>query len=182
MWGRVAIVALAVMGTGCAGVESAGRNAQRGESGASSGGAPYSAPAPVASPRVQAEPAPAPVQSAPPPQARAAAPAPQASVAAPQVAAPPPPPQERQRTQASNGDLVVPGEVQRQVQPPQGDPRTVAERMADIRAWDRCVMEVQAQGESDPTRPQLDMPEDLCAGQLGMANRLAVPHSRRQPR
>ncbi|MGE0596839.1 MAG: hypothetical protein AB7P07_10750 [Hyphomonadaceae bacterium] len=124
------------------------------------------------------------------PQAAPALPPPAASgadmqgpVAAPGVTAP-----GAQQTQAQTesppaprGDVVVPGPVQeQQVQPPAGDPRTAAQRMEDIRAWDRCVMQAQNMGESDPTRPALDMPEDLCRQELGMANRTAVPDSRRR--
>jgi hypothetical protein len=99
-------------------------------------------------------------------------------VAAPNVAAPPPPRPVAER----DGDIVVPGVVERQVPAPNGDPRSVAERTADIRAWDRCVTRVQSSYESDPTRPQLDTPEDVCSQSLGMANRNAVPDSRSQRR
>lgn len=54
--------------------------------------------------------------------------------------------------------------------------------MQDINAWDRCVTHVQAAFESDPMRPQLDSPEEYCSQSLGMANRTAVPDSRRSAR
>lgn len=84
---------------------------------------------------------------------------------------------------SGDDDIVVPGQVERQVPAPQGDPRTNSERMADIRAWDQCVMRGQNAAEGDPLRPQLDNPEETCRTQLGMANRTAVPNSRlrRQP-
>jgi hypothetical protein len=118
---------------------------------------------------------------APPPQAADPAPAqaPQSDVAAtgvvapdvqaPPAPAPPPPP----------GDIVVPGQVERAV-PPIGDPRSVGERAADVRAWDDCVVRAQGVAESDPMRPQMDTPEEACSRALGMANRTAVPESRRR--
>jgi hypothetical protein len=81
--------------------------------------------------------------------------------------------------QSGGGDIVVPGQVERQVPAPDGDPRSTAERMADIRAWDRCVMQVQGQASADPMRPQLELPEEVCRNELGMANRTAVPARRR---
>jgi hypothetical protein len=124
-------------------------------------------------------------ESAPAPAAPAAsapaepspAPAPAAPAAAPQVNAPAPAPAPAR----SGGDIVVPG--QREVQtPPPGDPRSNAERIEDIRAWDQCVTHVQAAYERDPMRPQLDTPEDYCARTLGMADRTAVPQSRLERR
>lgn len=121
------------------------------------------APPPVAAPA----PAQAPVANPPPPAAS------DARIVAPDVAAPPPP-----RPAPPRGDVVVPGTVERQVLPPTGDPRSVAERARDIRAWDDCVMRSQNLGEANPTRPALDQPEDVCRRQLGMANRTAVPDNR----
>jgi hypothetical protein len=68
------------------------------------------------------------------------------------------------------------------VQPPGGDPRSNAERMQDIRAWDRCVMGVQSAAEADPLRPQLETPEEYCRQSLGMADRTSVPVSRLERR
>jgi hypothetical protein len=80
-----------------------------------------------------------------------------------------------------DGDtIVVPGQRETQVPPPGGDPRSVAERAEDVRAWDRCVMSAQGAFESDPMRPQLDSPEEYCRNSLGMASRTAMPESRRQ--
>jgi hypothetical protein len=120
----------------------------------------------------RAPPPPSPVvtEAAPPPSA-------QANVAAPFVLA------QADAQPAPSGDdddIVVPGQTERQVPAPAGDPRTAIERMEDIRAWDQCVMQAQSAGESDPMRPQLDQPEDMCARQLGMANRTAVPNARRR--
>ena len=56
----------------------------------------------------------------------------------------------------------------------------MAERMEDVRAWDRCVIAVQSATESDPMRPQLTTPEEYCRQSLGMADRTAVPASRRE--
>ena len=62
------------------------------------------------------------------------------------------------------GTIVVPG-----------DPRTVDQRMTDIRAWDRCVMRAQAQmTDGQPGRLQ-DSPEEVCRRALGMADREAIP-------
>jgi hypothetical protein len=72
--------------------------------------------------------------------------------------------------------------VQTQVPPPAGDPRNNEERRADVRAWDQCVMQVQSAFDSDPMRPQLTTPEEYCSQSLGMAERMAVPVSRRQRR
>ncbi|MGH6951365.1 MAG: hypothetical protein ACREH4_10850, partial [Vitreimonas sp.] len=78
------------------------------------------------------------------------------------------------------GGIVVPGQREMQVQPPSGDPRSVAERTRDVRAWDQCITASQSAFESDPMRPQLDSPEEQCSRSLGMANRTAVPDSRRR--
>lgn len=138
----------------CAGLEPAGRNAAR-------------APPPPAA----AEPAPAPQPATP---ASAAAP-----VAAPDIAAPAPAPR-AQASREGDDEIVIPGQRERQVPPPGGDPRSRAERMEDIRAWDQCVTGVQAAFESDPMRPQMESPEEVCAGSLEMAGRDAVPESRRR--
>lgn len=153
MIGRLAAgVALLVL-AGCAGVESAGRTAREG------GAAPptiSSAPAPV--------PAPAP------------APTPEPSVAAPNVAVETPPPP---RPRSADDDVVVRGEY-RQIQPPEGDFRSRAQRNEDIRSWDQCVTVVQAAYERDPMRPQLETAEEYCSRSLGMADRTAMPESRRR--
>lgn len=128
----------------------------------SSGDAPQAA-APAPPPPMANAP-----QDAPPPPPGAAP-----GIVAPGVQAPPPP-----RAPPPRGDVVVPGQVDRQVTPPAGDPRSNAQRAADIRNWDRCVMQAQNMGESDPTRPVLDTPEDICSRDLGMANRTAVPQER----
>ena len=116
----------------------------------------------------------------PPPPSSAAAPATAApsagTAAASDVAAPAATPEAR----PSDGSIVVPGTPERPVTPPPGDPRSVSERVEDVRAWDQCVSRAQAQFESDPMRPQLDSPEDVCSRSLGMANRMAVPESRRR--
>lgn len=157
MLGRIiAAAAVSALLGACGTLEPAGRNSR-------DGGA---LPPPVET----RAPAPTP-QTAPP------APAPSPSVAAPNVSVAPPAPAPA-RNDAS-GDIVVPGQTERQVPAPAGDPRSTAERMADIRAWDRCVMRIQGAGGDDPTRPQLDTPEEVCRGELGMSSRTAVPNSRR---
>lgn len=170
MLARSAATAVLIALAGCAGMESAGRSARTAE------------PTPVASaPPPTATPAPAQTPVAPPPPATEPAPAapPPAPTPAPQT--PPPPAEASEETVAApraSGDVVVPGARQRQVQPPGGDPRSNAERMQDIRAWDQCVMRVQSAFERDPMRPQLQTPEEYCRQSLGMADRTAVPASR----
>ena len=96
-----------------------------------------------------------------------------ADVVAPGVAAPPP-----DRPPATTpDDLVVPGATQ--LPPPDGDPRTVAQRREDIARWDRCVMRAQGVAEGDPMRPQLETPEEICRETLGQSSRTSVPASRR---
>jgi hypothetical protein len=95
---------------------------------------------------------------------------------------PTPPPPAPARAQSDSDDIVVPGQVQTQVPPPAGDPRTNEQRRADIRAWDQCVTQVQGAFDSDPMSPQLTTPEEYCATSLGMADRTAVPASRSQRR
>lgn len=164
MLGRIAAMAALMALMGCAGMEPAGRNASR---------APQAAPPPAASapaPSVVAPP-PAPVASPPP---VASAPPPAASEVAPSP--------EPVDTRAGGNDVVVPGMRERQIPAPGGDPRSAAERMEDISAWDRCVMRVQSAFESDPMRPQLESPEEYCRQSLGMANREAIPISRQERR
>lgn len=149
MMGRMAVLAAVIALAGCAGVESAGRNAR--------GDLP------------------------PPPPETAAAEDP-AAPAPPMQAAPPPPAQTagaRPAGEDEEGAIVVPGQREVQVPPPDGDPRSVAERMEDVRAWDQCITTSQAAFERDPMRPQLDSPEEVCSRMLGMASRTAVPASRR---
>jgi hypothetical protein len=98
-------------------------------------------------------------------------------VAAPAVTAPPPSPQ-RNASAEVDDEIVVPGQLEQQVRPPAGDPRSTSQRMEDVRAWDQCVTRVQAAFESDPMRPQMTTPEEYCRSSLGMASRLAVPESR----
>ena len=94
----------------------------------------------------------------PPPQSSAA------EVAAEAENDQPPPP----------GAILVPGARQPTPLPP-GDPRTVDARMADIRAWDRCILRAQAQmTDGQPGRLQ-ESPEELCRRALGMAEREAIP-------
>lgn len=182
MLGRLAAAAALFAVASCAGLEPAGRNASRSpaptrvatapQAGASS--AQMSSP-PVTLP--QAAPPTAAATQPPPPPPVATQAAPPSPVAAPEVSAPTPRPAPRQ--QASGNDIIVPGQVERQVAPPQGDPRSVSERVRDIRAWDQCVMQVQGAFESDPMSPQLTTPEEYCRNSLGMANRDAIPASRR---
>lgn len=176
MWKRIAAVALAASLAACAGLEPVGRNAGR-----SPAPTPTAQPSPP--PRVTAPPPTAPAAVTPPPAQSQVTPAPAPRVeappvVAPQVSAPPPP----RQTAARDDEIVVPGQRDTQVPPPNGDPRSRSERVRDIRAWDQCVSAAQAVYEDDPMRPQLDSPEDVCRRQLGMADRDAVPITRRQPR
>lgn len=120
--------------------------------------------------------APAPPQDTAMPMEPPAATAPSAA-AAPgvSVAAPAPRPEP-----ADDDDIIVPGQVERQVLPPLGDPRNRLERREDIRAWDECVSHAQAIFEQDPMAPALETPEDVCSRSLGMESREAVPASRRR--
>lgn len=210
MFGRLAIVALAVGLAGCAGLEPAGRNAQRARS-SPTATAPTPPPAPRATlppPQTHSAPTPAPAaapnltapppirESAPvtasPPPMRQSAPltpaAPPARttppVVAPQVTAPPSrePAPTAPRVRSDDDDIIVPGQVQTQVPPPAGDPRSNEERRADVRSWDRCVTQVQGAFDSDPMSPQLTTPEEYCRQSLGMSDRTAVPVARQQRR
>lgn len=147
--------ALVVM-SGCAGVESAGRNSR----------AP--APGQVSEPA----PEPPPPAQTPPPETGAP------GVASGARVTPEPPP----APAPEDDEVVVRGQIERQIPPPEGDPRSTAERMRDVHAWDQCVSQAQAAGEIDPMRPALETPEELCARSLGMADRFAVPISRREQR
>ena len=190
MIGRLAVVALAVGLASCAGLEPAGRNARGGP--AATATAPQRTNPPVALPPPQTTTAP---QTTPqlilPPDRQTAAttPAPARTqpsapppVAAPQVTVPIPEPAEPARALSPDDDIVVPGQVQTQVPPPAGDPRSNEERRTDVRAWDQCLIEVQSAFDSDPMRPQLTTPEEYCGQSLGMASRTGVPISRRQRR
>lgn len=196
MLARLAVSAVALIAlTACAGVQSAGRNAR--SSGPTSVASATPMPRPAAAAPAPTVAAPPPMVAAPPPARTAAAalpppvlpapratplqtPPPQRAAPAPVVASTPPP--IRTTPNPDDDEVVVPGQVERQVRAPAGDPRSVSERMQDINAWDRCVTHVQAAFESDPMRAQLDSPEDYCAQSLGMSNRNAVPESRRQQR
>jgi hypothetical protein len=147
---RILVVSALIALSACAGVTPAGRNAAH----APALPLPESRP-PMAEPAPTPEPAP---------------------VAAPNVSVPTPQP--AQPANADDDEVVVHGQVENQVRPPNGDPRNRIERMEDIRAWDQCVTHVQSALESDPLRPQLDTPEDVCRQSLGMASRTAVPESR----
>lgn len=145
----VAVLSMLAVVTACAGTDS-GASAER-------------APPPPAAYSDAARPAPAVTGTTVPPAVLAQATPTQAPAA----------------RDEDEGAIVVPGQAERQVPAPSGDPRTQSERMADIRAWDQCVMQGQNAAEGDPLRPQLDLPEDVCRTQLGMSNRTAVPNSRR---
>jgi len=140
MMGRMAIVALAIGLASCAGLEPAGRNADRAPRPTATAPtpAPRAAPPPpqTSAPVVTPAPTPTPAQTqvAPPPQRTApvatATPAPtppparqQAPVAAPQVSVPTPAPQPA-RAQSDDDDIVVRGAVDSQVPAPEGDPRS----------------------------------------------------------
>lgn len=116
----------------------------------------------------------------PPPRAEQALPAPAMEappVAAPNVAAPPP--SSQQARHSGEDEIVVPGQTAPQAVPFRGDPRSIAQRNEDIRAWDQCVSRAQAAFDTDPMRPQMDSPEELCARSLGMTDRGALPDARR---
>ena len=191
MLARLATAAALIALAGCAGLEPAGRNAQRAPSPVASAPAPRAtppapAPAQTSPPASTQQQSPAPVSTpspvqAPPP-AVTLAPAPQTPPAAiaPEASAPAPTSTETASRRSSDGDIVVPGQVQQQVLPPQGDPRSTEERRADVRDWNQCVMQVQNAFDSDPMRPQLTTPEEYCSTSLGMTDRDSVPISRRR--
>ncbi len=202
MLGRIAVLAASVALAACAGLEPVGRNAGRADT--TPPPVTRTAPPPqqqttaappqqqLAPPAPQQQTAPAarapaltvPPQAAAPTQSASAAPvqtAPTPPVAAPAVSAPAPQPQ-RNASADVDDDIVVPGQREQQVRPPAGDPRSMSQRMEDVRAWDQCVMQVQSAFESDPMRPQLTTPEEYCRSSLGMASRTAVPESRRERR
>lgn len=205
MIGRLAIAALAVGLAGCAGLEPVGRNARStGPVASSPAPAPQrtaALPPPQTTPAPQPQattPQPAPQLAVPPaaqrqqpaPAPAATTPAPQRTqpaappVAAPNVNVPTPAPAQQastpSRASSPDEDIVVPGQVQSQVQPPVGDPRTNEQRRADIRSWDQCIMQVQSAFDSDPMSPQLTTPEEYCSSSLGMRERTAVPAGRRR--
>lgn len=138
--------------TACAGIEPVGRGAM-------------GAPAPATEARAD--------ERGNPPAADAEA---QPPVVAFEVA----PPADPAPRRSDEDEIVVPGQTQRQIPPPDGDPRSRLERREDVRAWDECVTEVQSAFESDPMGPQLQSPEEVCRASLGMAARDAVPESRRR--
>lgn len=113
-------------------------------------------------PMLMAETAPA-----PPPESDSVA----SGVTLPSRPAPPAP-------AARPGDVIVPGTRPVRTPAPNADVRTVAERQRDVRAWDDCVTRAQDMTDSDPTRPQLTTPEEVCSQRLGMASRLASPSHR----
>jgi hypothetical protein len=207
MIGRLAIVALAVGLASCAGLEPAGRNARNNGPAPTASAPPAPTPAPqqqrAALPPPQTTPAPqqpvqrAPLAVPPAPQQQQAAPvattpAPQRvqpsapPVAAPQVTVPAAPPVQEAaapaRARSPDEDIVVPGQVETQVRPPVGDPRTNEERRADVRAWDQCLTQVQSAFDSDPMRPQMTTPEEYCSQSLGMSGRTSVPIARQNRR
>lgn len=158
----------------CAGMEPSGRSAEQGAAPAPATRTLVEPPPSASLPPPQQTPAPPPVaQQTPAPTPPAAQQSEPAGVASPAV--PPPPPVRR----TTGNEVVVPGVRERQVESPDEDPRSTTERMRDIRAWDRCVMRIQGRADSDPMRPQLESPEEVCSRSLGMASRTAVPDSRR---
>jgi len=197
MLGRIAVMAASIaLVAGCAGLEPAGRNAQRSPAPAQVTRQAQTPPPPATLPPPQAS---APTQPAPPAPRLQAPPPPRTT--APTLTAPAPtPPTPSATTRAAptpqpappardvsdedsdvdDDAIVVPGQRDVQVQPPGGDPRSNAERREDVRAWDQCVIGVQSAYESDPMRPELTSPEEYCRQSLGMNNRTAVPESRRQ--
>lgn len=175
MMRALAGMAALVLVTACAGVTPAGRNAGRVSEtpAASTQTVPAQLPPPQARPTQQAQVTqPAPL---PPPPAETQGP----PVASGATIATPPRPAPRN---ADDDEIVVESTRESQVPPPEGDPRSSSERMRDIRAWDQCVSRAQSRAESDPMRPSLDTPEELCTEALGMASRTSVPDSRQRRR
>jgi hypothetical protein len=165
MMKRIAVVAALTTLAACAGVQPVGRTARSGEPVMGGAASPAEAPA-----------LPPPTQQAAAPDQRLAPPPAETAQAEPSSA-----PQDSGGGDDDNGAIVVPGQREMQVPPPNGDPRSAAERMQDVRTWDRCVTDAQAT-DSDPMRPQFDTPEEYCRQALGMASRTGVPASRLQQR
>jgi hypothetical protein len=92
---------------------------------------------------------------------------------------PVPLPEATRPSRSGEDEVVVPGQTQRRIPPPDGDPRSLAERREDVRAWDECVMDAQSAFDDDPLGPQLQSPEERCRRALGMSGRGAIPNSRR---
>lgn len=172
MLGRYAAAAALIALAGCAGFESAGRNATRGASVPATAPAPRSAP--VAPPPSYVPPPPSQQQAQAQPVQTQPVQTQQPSVVAPSISVAPAPPPPRGD---DNADVTVQAPA-RQVQAPRGDPRSVSERREDIQRWDTCVMAVQQTISSDPLEPVLETPEEVCRRQLGQADRNAVPTSR----
>jgi len=173
MMRALAGMAALVLVTACAGVTPAGRNAGRVSETPAASTQTAQAPLPRAQPaQQQAQPQPAPL---PPPPAETQG----QPVASGATITPAPRPAPRN---TDDDEIVVESTREGQVPPPEGDPRSNTERMRDIRAWDQCVTRAQGAAESDPMRPALDTPEELCARSLGMADRTSVPDSRSRRR
>lgn len=112
----------------------------------------------------------------PPPANAGAAPDPAPAPGA--AGRPIPPPKPTPAPPIRQGDIAVQPE---RPAPPPGDVRTAAQRIDDIAAWDRCVLRAQSL-DDNPGRanPVASSPEEYCRQRLGMADRLAVPNSRRR--
>jgi hypothetical protein len=61
---------------------------------------------------------------------------------------------------------------------PPGDIRSVAERRRDRQAFDRCVIQAQAQIDKRGPSAISESPEEICYRQMGMRDRAAVPLSK----
>lgn len=175
MMRALAGMAALVLVTACAGVTPAGRNAGRVSEmpAASTQTVQAPLPPPQAQTRQQAQV----TQSAPLPPPPVETQGPPVASGATIEQAPRPAPRN-----TDDDEVVVESTREGQVPPPEGDPRSNSERMRDIRAWDQCVTRAQGASESDPMRPALDTPEELCSRALGMSGRMSVPDSRTRRR
>jgi hypothetical protein len=61
---------------------------------------------------------------------------------------------------------------------PPGDIRSVAERRRDRQAYDRCVMQAQAELDKRGPNAITDSPEEICLRRMGMRDRDSAPNTR----
>jgi hypothetical protein len=79
----------------------------------------------------------------------------------------------------ASDEVTVPGTIEREVQAPQGDPRSARQRARDRARFDRCVMKLNdRESESPSANPVSLSPEEYCSQRLGMRDRNAEPDRR----
>ena len=79
------------------------------------------------------------------------------------------------------GGGVTVNETVERPKPPDGDPRSTAERRVDHAAYEKCMLRMQDRSEESFSRAGIaDDPRAYCSQKLGMHNADAVPDSVRQ--